>query len=696
MDLYEYQARELLEEQHIPTPRAVFAQNSHEVAEAADAIGYPCVIKAQVKIGHRGQAGGVKIAHNRDEAILLSESILPMTIHGHKVNGVLVAEAKNILHEYYVSISVDRTSRDFDVLATANGGTEVEEIAKEHPESVKRLHINALGDFDMEAAKRMAGQIGFYHADLDQAANILLRMWQCFKDNDATLVEINPLAKIGDPDDEASKSLCALDAKISLDGNAAFRHDGWTRFDDPMQADPFEAAAAEHGLHYVHLDGQVGVIGNGAGLVMSSLDAVWDAGKEQGTNVTPANFLDIGGGASAAVMSDSLSIVLSDPQVESVFINVYGGITSCEQVAKGVLQAFEELHTSKPLVVRFDGEQPQPTCGRHHGAGRSRGRSSGGERQGIEGGQAMTAFIQEGAPVIVQGMTGHQGMTHTARMLRAGTNIVGGVNPRKAGNQVTFEAAREGRDISVPVYATCAEAKEATGAQASVVFVPPRFAKGAVVESVEAGIGLIVVITEGIPVADSAYFVELALQRGVRIIGPNCPGLLTLPSQENEHGVNLGIIPDGIVGRGPIGLVSKSGTLTYQLMGELSDIGFTACLGIGGDPIVGTTLLEALQEFEQDADTKAVVMIGEIGGSAEQDAAAWAAEHMTKPVVAYIAGFTAPEGKQMGHAGAIVSGGKGTAQDKKIALEAAGIPVGRTPGQTADLMRKVLAERSLV
>ena len=226
------------------------------------------------------------------------------------------------------------------------------------------------------------------------------------------------------------------------------------------------------------------------------------------------------------------------------------------------------------------------------------------------------------------------------------------------------------------MYATCAEAKEATGAQASVVFVPPRFAKGAVVEAVEAGIGLIVVITEGIPVADSAYFVELALQRGVRIIGPNCPGLLTLPSQENEHGVNLGIIPDGIVGRGPIGLVSKSGTLTYQLMGELSDI--------------------ALQEFEQDADTKAVVMIGEIGGSAEQDAAAWAAEHMTKPVVAYIAGFTAPEGKQMGHAGAIVSGGKGTAQDKKIALEAAGIPVGRTPGQTADLMRKVLAERSLV
>ena len=303
----------------------------------------------------------------------------------------------------------------------------------------------------------------------------------------------------------------------------------------------------------------------------------------------------------------------------------------------------------------------------------------------------MVLFIEDGAPVIVQGMTGHQGMTHTARMLKAGTNIVGGVNARKAGLDVTFPGAREGSDAVVRVYASCAEAREATGAKASVVFVPPRFAKDAVVEAIEAGIKLIVVITEGIPVADAAYFVELALRRGARVVGPNCPGMMTLPSTPDAHGVNLGIIPDGIVGRGPLGLVSKSGTLTYQLMGELSDIGFTACLGAGGDPIVGTTLVEALQAFEADESTKAVMMIGEIGGSAEQDAARHAAEHMTKPVVAYIAGFTAPEGKQMGHAGAIVSGGKGTAQDKKEALEAVGIRVGRTPGQAADIMREVLA-----
>ena len=302
----------------------------------------------------------------------------------------------------------------------------------------------------------------------------------------------------------------------------------------------------------------------------------------------------------------------------------------------------------------------------------------------------MTVFIEDDAPVIVQGMTGHQGMTHTARMLKAGTNIVGGVNPRKAGTTVPF-TMEDGTVRDIPVFATCQEAEAATGAVTSVVFVPPKFAKGAVVEAVEAGFDVVVVITEGIPVADSAYFVELALRNGVRIVGPNCPGLMTLASSSESHGVNLGIIPDGIVSRGPLGLVSKSGTLTYQLMGELSDIGFTACLGAGGDPIVGTTLQEALAAFEADPDTKAVMMIGEIGGSAEQDAAQWAHEHMTKPVVAYIAGFTAPEGKQMGHAGAIVSGGKGTAQDKQEALEAVGIKVGRTPAQAAAFMREVLA-----
>lgn len=356
MDLYEFQARELLEEVGIPIPAAIYARSSHEVAQAVEEIGLPCVIKGQVKIGHRGQAGGVLLAKTQDDAILDSEKILPMTIHGHKVNGVLVMEAKNILHEYYVSISLDRTSRDYDVLATANGGTEVEEIAIAHPEAVKRLHINPLEDFDLSAATKMAQEIGFYHADVDQAAEILLKMWKVFKESDATLVEINPLAKIGEPDDESSKALCALDAKISLDNNASFRHPEWEKFKDPQNADPLEARAAEHGLHYVRLNGQVGVIGNGAGLVMSSLDAVAGAG-ESDPAIKPANFLDIGGGASASVMAESLDIVASDPQVASILINVYGGLTSCKIVAEGILEAIKLKGLSKPLVIRFDGNE---------------------------------------------------------------------------------------------------------------------------------------------------------------------------------------------------------------------------------------------------------------------------------------------------------------------------------------------------
>ncbi|TCD54781.1 ADP-forming succinate--CoA ligase subunit beta [Alloscardovia theropitheci] len=361
MDLYEYQARELLQEKDVPIPEGIFASTVEEAVQAANTIGYPCVLKAQVRIGHRGQAGGVKIVHDEDEARFMSEHILGMTIHGHKVRGLLVVEAASILHEYYVSISVDRSSRDYDVLATAAGGTEVEEIAKEHPEFVKRLHINPLDDFDINAAEKMAQEIGFHHADTSQAAHILLEMWKVFIENDATLVEINPLAKVGIPDDEASKHLMALDAKISLDSNAAFRHDGWSRFATSYGHDELEAQAAQLGLHYVHLDGNVGVIGNGAGLVMSSIDAVADAGQDFDPKIKPANFLDIGGGASAQLMAQSLDIVMSDPQVKSVFINVYGGITSCKQVAQGIIEAVDKLiqngTTLCDIVVRFDGNE---------------------------------------------------------------------------------------------------------------------------------------------------------------------------------------------------------------------------------------------------------------------------------------------------------------------------------------------------
>ena len=293
----------------------------------------------------------------------------------------------------------------------------------------------------------------------------------------------------------------------------------------------------------------------------------------------------------------------------------------------------------------------------------------------------MAIWLTKDSKVIVQGMTGSEGSKHTRRMLAAGTQVVGGVNPRKAGTSVDFDGT------SLPVFASVAEAIKETGADVSVIFVPPAFTKAAVLEAIDAEIPLAVVITEGVPVQDSAAFWAYNVAQGqkTRIIGPNCPGIASPGAS------NAGIIPADITPAGRIGLVSKSGTLTYQLMYELRDIGFSTAVGIGGDPIIGTTHIDALKAFQDDPDTDAIVMIGEIGGDAEERAAEFIKAHVTKPVVGYIAGFTAPVGKTMGHAGAIISGSAGTADAKKEALEAAGVKVGKTPSETARLMREVMS-----
>ncbi|HET9829365.1 MAG TPA: succinate--CoA ligase subunit alpha [Nocardioidaceae bacterium] len=291
----------------------------------------------------------------------------------------------------------------------------------------------------------------------------------------------------------------------------------------------------------------------------------------------------------------------------------------------------------------------------------------------------MSIFLNASSRVVVQGMTGAEGQKHTRRMIASGTTIVGGVNPRKAGQSVDFDGT------PVPVFGSVQEAMDETGADVSVVFVPPAGTRAAVVEAVDAAMPLVVVITEGVPVHDTADLFSYAQAKGTtRVIGPNCPGLIS-PGQSNA-----GIIPATITRAGRVGLVSKSGTLTYQMMYELRDLGFSSAVGIGGDPIIGTTHIDCLQAFEEDPDTDAIVVIGEIGGDAEERAAAYVKDHVTKPVVGYVAGFTAPEGKTMGHAGAIVSGSSGTAQAKKDAFEAAGVRVGKTPSETAQLMRDVV------
>jgi succinyl-CoA synthetase alpha subunit len=293
----------------------------------------------------------------------------------------------------------------------------------------------------------------------------------------------------------------------------------------------------------------------------------------------------------------------------------------------------------------------------------------------------MAIFLTADSRILVQGITGSEGTKHTRRMVASGATIVAGVTPGKGGAEVDAE-----NGVRVPVFASVAEAVAATGADVSVVFVPPRFAKAAVLETIDAGVALCVVITEGIPVHDTAEFFQYAANGATtRLIGPNCPGLIS-PGKSNA-----GIIPGTISGPGRVGLVSKSGTLTYQMMYELRDLGFSTAVGIGGDPVIGTTHIDCLAAFQDDPETDAIVMIGEIGGDAEERAAAYIGQHVTKPVVGYVAGFTAPEGKTMGHAGAIVSGSSGTALAKKEALEAVGVRVGKTPSETARLLREVVA-----
>ena len=350
MDLFEYQARDLFEAHGIPVLPAQVARTPEDARSAAKAIGGRVVIKAQVKTGGRGKAGGVKVAENSDEAFEKASAILGMDIKGHRVNAVMVAQAAPIDSEYYLAILLDRAQRSFLVMASVSGGMDIEEVAHKTPEKLAKVLVDPLKGIDQAQALAIATQADFPVDIRESVATVLLNLWKCFVAEDATLVEINPLVKTNDG------KIIALDGKVTFDDNAIFRHADHEALVDHDAADPLEALAKEKDLNYVKLDGEVGIIGNGAGLVMSTLDVVAYAGEKFG-GVKPANFLDIGGGASAQVMADGLSIILGDKDVKSVFVNVFGGITSCDAVANGILQALEILgpKAAKPIVVRLDG-----------------------------------------------------------------------------------------------------------------------------------------------------------------------------------------------------------------------------------------------------------------------------------------------------------------------------------------------------
>lgn len=358
MDLFEYQARDLFAKHDVPVLAGEVIDTPEAARAATERLGGKSVVKAQVKVGGRGKAGGVKLAATPDEAVARATDILGMDIKGHTVHKVMIAEtAPEILEEYYVSFLLDRANRTFLSIASVEGGMEIEEVAATRPEAVAKIAIDAIDGVDEAKAQEIVAAAKFPAEVADKVANVLIKLWDTFIKSDALLVEVNPLAKV------ASGEVIALDGKVSLDDNAEFRHPEYEELHDKAAANPLEAAAKEKNLNYVKLDGEVGIIGNGAGLVMSTLDVVAYAGEKHG-NVKPANFLDIGGGASAQVMANGLEIILGDPDVKSVFVNVFGGITACDEVANGIVQALKLLEdrgeeVTKPLVVRLDGNNAE-------------------------------------------------------------------------------------------------------------------------------------------------------------------------------------------------------------------------------------------------------------------------------------------------------------------------------------------------
>ncbi|AXE38219.1 ADP-forming succinate--CoA ligase subunit beta [Acidipropionibacterium virtanenii] len=352
MDLYEYQARDLFEKHGVPVLRGIVAQTPRQAAAAAAELATPVVaVKAQVKVGGRGKAGGVKIARSAQEAAEHAEAILGMDIKGHTVGKVMIAEGADIAEEYYFSILLDRGERRYLAMCSREGGMDIETLAVERPDALARVAVDPIDGIDEAKAHEILTEAGFPDAEQSAIVPVILRLWDVYTGEDATLVEVNPMVKTGDG------RILALDGKVTLDGNAGFRHPEHADLVDRATTDPLELRAAQLGLNYVKLDGSVGVIGNGAGLVMSTLDVVAYAGEEFPGSPRPANFLDIGGGASAEIMANGLDLIMSDPQVSSVFVNVFGGITACDAVANGIKSALESLgeRATKPLVVRLDG-----------------------------------------------------------------------------------------------------------------------------------------------------------------------------------------------------------------------------------------------------------------------------------------------------------------------------------------------------
>ncbi|RQD77738.1 succinate--CoA ligase subunit alpha [Desulfonatronospira sp. MSAO_Bac3] len=692
MKLNEHMSKELLKGAGILVPRGEMI-GPGDISDFAPEFELPWVVKAMVLTGGRGKAGGVRVVQNREEFETAARQILGMQIKGESVPFVRVEPASHIQREMYLSMTLDRQQKSLVLTAGRTGGVDIESSGRDNILSLTLDPGLGLHDFQIRRV--------FFHLDLDKSmfrsfSGLLKNLYTAFTQNRLLLAEINPLVLTG------GQELTALDGKVELDDNYVQINRGLLGYHVPEHLGEQERLAGEAGLSYHRLDGRVGMVVNGAGLAMATMDLLNFSG------VPAANFLDLGGGADQERISRALDILFNDPGVELVFINIFGGILSCEKVALALAAALEEASVARPMVVRFSGFKAREAGRIIQGLNADNiyyvqdlaraletlkelsSSPGGGQKfQRIEFPPAQEKKrtpkknepapfpLNKNTPVLVQGITGREGMLHAREMQNFGTRIVAGVTPFKGGSHV------EGVPVFDSVHKACME----HDIQASVIFVPGAAAADAVMEAVDMHIPWVVCITEGIPQQDMMRLLPAIRRSGTRLVGPNTPGIM-VPGQ-----TKLGIMPASIFSRGPVAILSRSGTLTYECVQSLTSAGMgqCMCLGVGGDPYVGLDFRDIFPLLQRDPACRAVLVLGEIGGTAEEDLARELDEMgFDKPVLGFVAGQTAPPGKRLGHAGAILDEHSGGIRAKLQVMHECGITICPDLASIPAMVEKVL------